>query len=89
MNGTSVLTPITADAGLVVHAFDIMFNVMDILTDDTVVLLNTGDPIDLIDGISSLKEKEGVAEIYNIAGMRLSKMQKGINIVNGKKVLIK
>ena len=86
MNGTSVLTPITADAGLVVHAFDIMFN-MDILTDDTVVLLNTGDPIDLIDGISSLKEKEGETEIYNVAGMRLNKMQKGINIVNGRKVL--
>ncbi len=89
MNGTSVLTPITADAGLVVHAFDIMFNVMDIQTDDTVVLLNTGDPIDLIDGISSLKEKEGETEIYNIAGMRLNKMQRGINIVNGRKVLIR
>ena len=25
--------------------------------------------------------------IYNLAGQRLSKMQKGINIVNGKKVL--
>ena len=25
--------------------------------------------------------------IYNIAGQRLQKMQKGINIVNGKKVL--
>ena len=27
--------------------------------------------------------------IYNLAGQRLSKMQKGINIVNGKKVLVK
>ena len=26
-------------------------------------------------------------EIYNLAGQRLSKMQKGINIVNGKKIL--
>jgi hypothetical protein len=25
--------------------------------------------------------------IYNLAGQRLSKMQKGINIVNGKKIL--
>ena len=25
--------------------------------------------------------------IYNLAGQRVSKMQKGINIVNGKKVL--
>ena len=28
-------------------------------------------------------------EIYNLAGQRLSKMQKGINIQNGKKYLIK
>ena len=27
--------------------------------------------------------------IYNLAGQRLSKMQKGINIVNGKKVMVK
>ena len=27
--------------------------------------------------------------IYNLAGQRLSKMQKGINIVNKKKVLVK
>ena len=25
--------------------------------------------------------------IYNLAGQRLQKMQKGINIVNGKKIL--
>ena len=37
--------------------------------------------------ISSLKEKSGEAAIYNIAGQRISKMQRGINIVNGKKVL--
>ena len=30
---------------------------------------------------------EGEGAIYNIAGQRLSKMQKGVNIVNGKKVL--
>ena len=27
--------------------------------------------------------------IYNLAGQHLSKMQKGINIINGKKVLVK
>ncbi len=40
------------------------------------------------DGISltpALSEGEG--EIYNLAGQRMNKMQKGINIVNGKKVL--
>ncbi len=30
---------------------------------------------------------EGEGAIYNIAGQRLSKMQKGINIINGRKVL--
>ena len=33
----------------------------------------------------ALSESEGV--IYNVAGQRMSKMQKGINIVNNKKVL--
>ena len=34
-----------------------------------------------------MKNEESEAAIYNLAGQRLSKMQKGINIVNGKKVL--
>ena len=29
------------------------------------------------------------AEIYNLAGQKMSKLQKGVNIVNGKKVLVK
>ena len=33
----------------------------------------------------TLSSKEG--EIYNLAGQRIQKMQKGINIVNGKKIL--
>ena len=32
---------------------------------------------------------EGEGEIYNLAGQRIQKMQKGINIVNGKKVMVK
>ena len=41
------------------------------------------------DGIRSLTPalSEGEGAIYNLAGQRLNKMQKGINIVNGKKVL--
>ena len=35
----------------------------------------------------ALSEEEEA--IYNVAGQRLNKMQKGINIRNGKKVLIK
>ena len=37
-----------------------------------------------IDGVAELSEN-GV--IYNVAGQRLSKMQKGINIVSGKKII--
>jgi len=37
--------------------------------------------------VSSLGETEVGATIYNVAGQRLSKVQKGINIINGKKIL--
>ncbi|MBE6254658.1 MAG: hypothetical protein E7105_03990 [Prevotella sp.] len=36
---------------------------------------------------SSIKVQD--SEIYNLAGQRMSKPQKGVNIVNGKKVLVK
>ena len=40
------------------------------------------------DGIQTLSDSSLKGEnIYNLAGQRLQKMQKGINIVNGKKVL--
>ena len=43
---------------------------------------------DYEDGISGVKAELSENDaIYNIAGQRLSKMQKGINIVNGKKIL--
>ena len=40
-------------------------------------------------GINSLTPalSEGEGAIYNVAGQRVSKLQKGINIVNGKKIL--
>ena len=37
--------------------------------------------------VSPLGETEEGAAIYNLAGQRINKMQKGINIVNGKKIL--
>ena len=39
--------------------------------------------------ISPLRETEKGTAIYNLAGQRLNKMQKGINIVGGKAVLVK
>ena len=44
---------------------------------------------DVITGVDELGETEEGIVIYNLAGQRISKMQKGINIINGKKVLIK
>ena len=42
-------------------------------------------------GIESLSEGRDAADdaIYNLSGQRLSKVQKGINVVRGKKVLVK
>ena len=44
----------------------------------------SGDATGISDVNVNLNEDNA---IYNIAGQRLQKMQKGINIVNGKKVL--
>ena len=42
-----------------------------------------------VDAISTPTSVEGETAIYNLAGQRLSKMQKGINIVGGKKIAVK
>ena len=52
-------------------------------------ILNTGDQDDLITGIDITGAEQRTTEIYNLSGQRLNRMQKGINIVNGKKILIK
>ena len=49
-------------------------------------------PFDFGDGADGINEVNGSGlmvngPIYNLAGQRLQKMQKGINIVNGKKIL--
>ena len=44
------------------------------------------DPTGINDVNDNLNFNEG---IYNLAGQRLQKMQKGINIVNGKKIMVK
>jgi len=44
------------------------------------------------DGITTVDNGQLTVEkavIYNLAGQRMSKMQKGVNIVNGKKVMVK
>ncbi len=42
---------------------------------------------DIIDGIEDFRISDEDATIYDLAGRRLSKTQKGINIVNGEKIL--
>ena len=45
---------------------------------------------EVVDGIKAVEtEKAESNAIYNLAGQRVSKMQKGLYIVNGKKVLVK
>ena len=43
------------------------------------------------DGIETMYNEQLTTDnaVYNLAGQRLSKMQKGLNIVNGRKVLVK
>jgi hypothetical protein len=38
-------------------------------------------------GIQTIENEAENGAIYNLAGQRINKMQKGINIVNGKKIL--
>jgi len=42
---------------------------------------------DIVDAISTPTSVQSETAIYNLAGQRLSKLQKGINIVGGKKIL--
>ena len=45
------------------------------------------DSVDAINAIESVKATDGA--IYNLAGQRMNKLQRGINIVNGKKFIVK
>ncbi len=40
-------------------------------------------------GISEVKKSEADGAIYNLSGMRVSKTQKGVYIMNGRKVIVK
>ena len=45
----------------------------------------------IVDGIGDVRSKmdDARGEIFNLAGQKMSRLQKGINIVNGKKVFVK
>ena len=48
-----------------------------------------GYTFDNVTGIETMDNGQQATEIYNLSGQRLNKMQPGINIVNGKKILMK
>ena len=51
-----------------------------------------GFTFDFQTGINSMDDGQwtmGDVQIYNVAGQRLSRLQKGVNIINGKKVVIR
>lgn len=42
-----------------------------------------------IDGLENRMPNVGGSEIYNLSGQRIGRVQKGVNIVNGKKIMVK
>lgn len=72
------------------YAFQPYFYYSGDLTGIDQILVNTGDGTnDYVTGIGSVESETGDEIIYNVAGQRLAKKQKGVNIVNGKKILVK
>ena len=51
-----------------------------------IITLNLDGTETAIERIDNVQTAKGNDVIYNLAGQRLSKMQKGVNIVNGKKI---
>ncbi|MBR5038502.1 MAG: DUF3244 domain-containing protein, partial [Prevotella sp.] len=51
----------------------------------------TGEFETITTGIQEMKDSriEGLKSIYNLQGQRLNRLQKGLNIVNGRKVFVK
>ena len=56
---------------------------------DITLTLNLDGTETAIECIDNVQTTKGNDVIYNLAGQRLSKMQKGVNIVNGKKIFVK
>ncbi len=74
--------------GTSLGGFKAYVNISDIPSDIKSFALDLDDDATSIETIdhSTLTIDQS---IYNVAGQRISKMQKGINIVNGKKVMVK
>lgn len=66
----------------------------DVDVDDDIVISNGTQTVKVHlkahfegDGIADIREDKAEEAVYNLAGQRIGKLQKGINIVGGKKVL--
>ena len=84
--GTALRYPLGAYIG----SDNIIYNADDTIVEDDWIVIgpDTQATRDLITGVASPKSSpEGKDFIYNLAGQRLSRPQKGINIKGGKKYL--
>ena len=86
---TDVIYVLNADGTIVAAEEETSINgfraYFDLPAGTETIALHLYDSPDAI--TSPLKESAKVGAIYNLAGQRLNKMNKGINIINGKKVL--
>lgn len=91
LNGGLNLGHQSLETDATMYAFDCYFYVNPVLNARIEgIALNVGDWNETIVGIDGLKDgKDSNASIYNLAGQRISKMQKGINITGGRKILVK
>ena len=69
--------------------FRAYFTVPDAGVKANIITLNLDGTETAIECIDNVQTAKGNGVIYNLAGQRLSKMQKGVNIVNGKKIFVK
>ena len=83
---TSVMKTLEAMAPYFTTTLDESTAPASIVLPDIPVSLDVEDPTGIVPPFIATEEK---GAIYNLSGQRLQKMQKGINIVNGKKIFIR
>ena len=92
LNGDLTLGHQSMEPDAMMYAFECFFWVQDELN-STIdgIGLNVGNFDETIVGIKDTKDHNGGSDelIYNLAGQRMSKSQKGVNITKGRKVLVK
>ena len=77
------------DSKVSLAPFRAYFTVADAGVKANIITLNLDGTETAIECIDNVQTAKGNGVIYNLAGQRLSKMQKGVNIVNGKKIFVK